>query len=76
MAAAYKSNLVSGFIFYLIVLGLQCHDFSNFLIFGNFSLYLVPFEILSHYPNTDTSHWSREDVQGILDKVFRVELMI
>ena len=31
---------------------------------------LVTFEILSHYPNIDISHWLTEDVQWINDKNF------
>ena len=31
---------------------------------------LVTFEILSHYPNIDSSHWLKEDVQLITDKIF------
>ena len=49
--------------------------FNFFLIFGRF-LFLDPIEILSHYPNTDSSHRFREDVQGIMPKIFREELMI
>ena len=32
---------------------------------------LVAFELLSHYPNIDNSHWLRNDVQWIRDEVFR-----
>ena len=32
--------------------------------------------MLSRYLYTDSSHWFREDVQWIIDKNFRVELMI
>ena len=45
-------------------------------IFGYIFLFLDPFEILLHYDLTDSSHWAREDVQRILDKVFREELLI
>ena len=31
---------------------------------------LVTFEILSHYPNIDISHWLKEDAQWIKDKNF------
>ena len=44
-------------------------DFIFFPIFGHFVL-LVPFEILSCYPNIDGSHCFSEDVQWIIDKVF------
>ena len=40
--------------------------------FGYFFLTLVAFEILSHYPNIDSSYWPKENVQGIIDKVFIV----
>ena len=43
---------------------------------GTFFLFLDAFEILSHYPNADSSHWFREDVQRKIYKVFREELMI
>ena len=32
---------------------------------------LVTFELLSHYPNIDSSHWLRKDVIWITDEVFR-----
>ena len=50
--------------------------FIFFFYFGYLFLFLVPFEFLSHYHNTDRSHWFREDVQWIIDKVFRVVLII
>ena len=39
-------------------------------MFGPFFVTLVPFEILSDYPNIDSSHWLREDVQWIAEKIF------
>ena len=33
-------------------------------------LVLIPFGILSHYPDVDSSHGLREDVKRIMDKVF------
>ena len=36
---------------------------------------LLPFDILSHYRNIDNSHWLREDVKRILEKVFREQHM-
>ena len=48
-------------------------DFKYFFfekIFGHFVL-LVPFEIISRYSNIDGSHCFTEDVQWIIDKVFR-----
>ena len=35
---------------------------------------LVTFEILSHYPNIDSSNWLREDVQWNRDKNFMKNL--
>ena len=43
--------------------------FHFFFIFDIFKL-LVTSEILSHYPNIDSSHWLRIDVQWITDEVF------
>ena len=37
---------------------------------------LVTFEILSHYPNIDISHWLAEDVQWIADKNFIEKFMV
>ena len=50
------------------------HDFKK--LFLDISVLMVPFEILSCYPNNDSSHWLREDGQWILDKVFRETLMV
>ena len=36
---------------------------------------LVTFEILSHYPKTDSSYWLKEEVEWITDKLFREKLM-
>ena len=49
-------------------------DFNFFLIFGHFVL-LVPFEILSRYPNVDGFYCFGENVQWILEKVLREKLM-
>ena len=38
-----------------------------FLMFGHFVLW-VPFEILSRYPNIDSSHCFSKDTQWIIDK--------
>ena len=38
---------------------------------GFFFVILVPFELLSHYPNINGSYWLREDFQGIIVKVVR-----
>ena len=35
---------------------------------------LVTFEILSQYPIIDSSHWLKEDVQWITDKIFMKNL--
>ena len=51
----------------------------KFLFFFNireFFLFLDPFEILSLYAKTDSIHWIMEEVQRIVYKVFREELMI
>ena len=49
-----------------MVFSLRCTSFHNF--FFNFWIFLfvilVPFEILSHYPNIDSSHWLRVRVLG------------
>ena len=37
---------------------------------------LVPFEILSHYLNNYRSHWLGEDVQWMIDQVFRNKRMV
>ena len=37
---------------------------------SDFCVLLVTFEILSHYPNVDSSHWLREDAQWITDRIF------
>ena len=50
-------------------------DFKKKLNFWTF-LIMVPFEILSRNPNTDGSHWLREDVTWIMDEVIRENLMI
>ena len=39
-------------------------------------LLLVSLENLSHSPGIENSHWLREDVQYILDKIFREKLMV
>ena len=53
------------------------HDYKKILNkFLNIFLLLVPIEILSHYPDIDISHWFRERVQWIKDKLFREKLMV
>ena len=37
---------------------------------------LVTFEILSHYPNIDISHWLKEDIQWITDGFFFEKYMV
>ena len=49
--------------------------FIFFKIFAYF-LFLDPIEIFLHYPNADSSHWFSEDVQRIVYKAFREELII
>ena len=43
---------------------------------GFFFVILVPFEILSQYPNIDCSHWLGKEFQWIIDKVFREKIMV
>ena len=38
--------------------------------FLNIFVLLVTFEILSHYPNINSSYWLKEDVQWVTDKNF------
>ena len=37
---------------------------------------MVLFEILTRYPYIDSSHWLREDVQRIIDNVFREKSVV
>ena len=46
-------------------------DFSFLKIFFGLLVLLVPFEIISRYPNIDGSRCFRNDVQSIIDKDFR-----
>ena len=39
-------------------------------------LLMVPLETLSTYPDNDISHWLREDVHLINDRVFREQLSV
>ena len=52
------------------------HEFSQFLVFKFFFVILGRFEILSHYLIIDNSPWLREDVEWIIDEVFREKLMV
>ena len=45
------------------------------LKFLDIFVFLIPVEILSHYPHIDSSHWFREDVKLIIDKVCGEKLM-
>ena len=47
-----------------------------FLIFRVLFLFLDPFEILLHHPTADSPHWFSEEIQRIIDKVFREECTI
>ena len=50
-------------------------DFKNFQkTFWIF--FLVPLEILSHYSDSDISHWLRENFQWNIDKIVREKLMV
>ena len=46
------------------------------LEFADTFVFLNPFEILSHYPNLDSSRWFREDFQWIIEKIFREQLIL
>ena len=48
----------------------------NFKDFWIILVLLVPFEILSNYLNIDITNWNREDVQWIIEKVFREKRMV
>ena len=51
-------------------------DFKKFKkFFFDIFVLLVTFEILSHYPNIDISHWLQKDVQCITDKNFLEQFM-
>ena len=51
-------------------------DFNFLNKFILFFVISVPFEILLHCPNIDSSLWLIEDVQLIVEKVFREKLMV
>ena len=44
--------------------------------FLDFFAFLVHFEILSNYPNFDSSLWLREHVQCITEENFKEKLMV
>ena len=44
-------------------------------ILDNF-VFLIPVEILSNYPNFDSSLWLRKDVQWIIDKDFGQKVIV
>ena len=48
----------------------------DFEVFFDIFLLLVPLEILSHYPDIDNSHWLKEDVQWVVDKVSREKFIV
>ena len=54
----------------------MAQDFKKLKKFLDFFVLLVTFEILSHYPNIDISHWLKEDVQWITDKIFIEKFMV
>ena len=47
------------------------HEFKKEFKFLDIFVFLVPVEILAHYPIFDSSHWLWEGVQLSLDKIFR-----
>ena len=46
------------------------------IFFLDIFILLVPLEILSHYPDIDISHWLRNHVHWMMDKVFREKLLV
>ena len=51
-------------------------DFKIFYNFMDIFVLLVTFEILSHFPIIDSSHWLKEHVQWITDRIFRKKLLV
>ena len=68
---AYKINLLEDFITNFLFSDFDATSSHNFKKKSAFFVVLFPFEILSHFPNFDSSDWLREDVQRIIDKVQR-----
>ena len=54
-----KIKLVNGYVSFLLVLRLHYHEIYNFILsfWTLFFLFLLSFEILSHNPKIDSSHW-------------------
>ena len=50
--------------------------FKKFLKNFGYFLFVVPLEIFIHYPDIDISHWLREDVHWMMNKVFRENLRV
>ena len=55
---------------------LMPQDFKNNFKTIGFFVFLNPFEILSHYPNLDSSRWFWEDVQWIIDEIFEEKIIV
>ena len=74
----YVSISLISLMIYLLTIGYMTsmtQDFKKLkknLIFVS----LVSFEIFSHYPNIDISHWLTEGVQWITDKKFIEKIMV
>ena len=52
-------------------------DFEKILLkFMDIFVLLVLLELLSFYPDINSSYWFKEDVQWMIDKVFREKLMV
>ena len=52
-----------------MVLWLRCHKTSKTILkFFDISVFLKPFEVLSHYSNLDSSRWFRGKIKWIIDK--------
>ena len=51
-------------------------DFKNLKKNSDIFVLLVTFEILSYYPNIDSSLWLKEDILWITDKIFREKFLV
>ena len=78
-----SSFLLQPNFIWLVVLSnnYRIYDFNDtrsnfFLIFVIIFVLLVTFELISHYPNIDSSHWLTHYIELITDKVFREKLMV
>ena len=72
---ATKINLFSGFSPNYWFYDFDATKIFKKLKFLDIFVLLVAFGILSHYPNIDKSHWRREYVKRIMEKVFIEKLV-